>query len=158
MNHCREEEANISPLEADQNQEMFDITLSPFSIKEAWILDRQDGSLGHKSTNFSVCWISEKNLSSLSQQLLSTYWLAVRQAVWAWTWWQFQALTTSLWNCQEDKHLQNPGIISISSCISLQIKNPNGISTQQALCSYHFFIWYPSVWICRKLKTLTLFC
>ena len=38
VNDCRREEINTSPLEADQNQEMFDFTSSPFNIKEAWIL------------------------------------------------------------------------------------------------------------------------
>ena len=32
------QEINTAALEADQNQEMFDFTPSPFSIKEAWIL------------------------------------------------------------------------------------------------------------------------
>ena len=35
MNDCRKEEINISLLEADGNQEMFDFTPSPLSIKEA---------------------------------------------------------------------------------------------------------------------------
>ena len=34
----RQEDMNISPLEADRNQEMFDFTPSPFCIKETWIL------------------------------------------------------------------------------------------------------------------------
>ena len=34
MNDCREE-INTSPLEADGNQEVFDFTPSPFSIKGA---------------------------------------------------------------------------------------------------------------------------
>ena len=33
MNDCREEEINTSPLEADGNQEVFDFTSSPFSVK-----------------------------------------------------------------------------------------------------------------------------
>ena len=38
VSDCRGEEINTSPLEADQNQEMFDSTPSPFDIKQAWIL------------------------------------------------------------------------------------------------------------------------
>ena len=35
MNDCREGEINTAPKEADLNQEVFDFTSSPFSIKEA---------------------------------------------------------------------------------------------------------------------------
>ena len=38
MNGCRKEEINTSPLESGQNQEIFDFTHSPFSIKGAGIL------------------------------------------------------------------------------------------------------------------------
>ena len=34
MNDCRKEEISTSLLEADQNQEMFDFTVSTFSIKK----------------------------------------------------------------------------------------------------------------------------
>ena len=39
MNDYRKEEINSSPLEADGNQETFDFTPSPFSIKEARTLN-----------------------------------------------------------------------------------------------------------------------
>ena len=49
MNDCREEEINTSPLESDRNQEMFDFTPSPFSVKEDWILTRARWSFGGMS-------------------------------------------------------------------------------------------------------------
>ena len=42
MNDCREEEINTTLLEAGGNQEVFDFTPSPFSVKEPYL--RQDGS------------------------------------------------------------------------------------------------------------------
>ena len=44
MSDCREEEINISPLEVNGNQEVFDFSPSPFGIKEPEFRLRQDGS------------------------------------------------------------------------------------------------------------------
>ena len=38
MRNCRKEDISTSPLEADQDQEMFDFTPFPLSIKDARIL------------------------------------------------------------------------------------------------------------------------
>ena len=60
MSDCREEEINISPLEANGNQEVFDFSPSPFGIKEPEFRLRQDGFWGgYESTVFSVCWFSK---------------------------------------------------------------------------------------------------
>ena len=67
MNDCREGEINTAPKEADLNQEVFDFTSSPFSIKEAWILTQEDSSLRCWSVIFVVCWFSEGSHYALPQ-------------------------------------------------------------------------------------------
>ena len=46
VSDCREEEINTPWLKADGNQEVFDFTPSPFSIKGAWILIQARWFLG----------------------------------------------------------------------------------------------------------------
>ena len=60
VSDCREKEVNTPPLEADGNQEVFDFTPSPFSIKGAWILIQARWFFAvYESTVFSVCWFSK---------------------------------------------------------------------------------------------------
>ena len=73
MNDCGQIDVNTPPLEADGNQEVFDFTPSPFSIKEAgWV----SGSWIHflrglppfrihslflaPATRLSICWPGEQ--------------------------------------------------------------------------------------------------
>ena len=71
VNGCRKEEINTSPPESDQKQEMFDFTLFPFNIKEAWILIQGRwffGTLVHHLLGLLAFWIK-----SLPQQLISQF-------------------------------------------------------------------------------------
>ena len=75
--------------EPNQNQEVFDFTSSPLSIKEAWIPAQARWFLGtgvHPLLSLLAFWI--KSLFLAPTTCLSIYWPVVRQPVWAWTQWQ----------------------------------------------------------------------
>ena len=76
-------------LEPNQNQEVFDFTSSPLSIKEAWIPNQAIWFFGtgvHPLLSLLAFWI--KSLFLAPTTCLSIYWPVARQAVWAWTQWQ----------------------------------------------------------------------
>ena len=76
MNDCREEEINTSLLEAGGNQEVFDFTPSPFSVKEPYL--GQDGSLECEATIFLCAGFLNKVVNLAPTTHFSTY----RPVVW----------------------------------------------------------------------------
>ena len=59
MNNYKKKGIKTAPAAADQNQEMFDFTPSPFSIKETWMLTQESWLLGLYSTILLACCVSE---------------------------------------------------------------------------------------------------
>ena len=80
MNDYRKEEINSSPLEADGNQETFDFTPSPFSIKEAGTLTQARWFFGtqfHHLLGLLTFWMKSLFLTPTTH--LSIYWPAGEQ-------------------------------------------------------------------------------
>ena len=73
VNDCRKEEINTSPPEADWNQERFDFTPSPFSIKEAWILTQARWLFGTQVHHLLSLLAFKLSHYFLSQQLVSQF-------------------------------------------------------------------------------------
>ena len=64
----------LTPSEADGNQEGFGFTLSPFSIKQAWILTQPRWFLGTWVHHFTLIYqLSKQSCYCLPQQLISWF-------------------------------------------------------------------------------------
>ena len=85
MNSCREEEIDTSSPEADQNQEMFDLNPSTFSMKEAWLLTQARQLFGTQVHHLlSLPAFLIKSLFLAPTTRLSIYWPVMLWAVQAW--------------------------------------------------------------------------